>query len=173
MEVLPGGKYEPLTKYAKIFFERCDELPTIGPLDNHNLQSVLRSLVPEPGPELEVESKQESESKSESENELEVESESENESENELEIESENELEVESESELEIESESELEVESESELEIESESELEAESKPQIHNTTFKNRPGKLAHRYSIKNRKSISLKIEGGLLSSLTSAPA
>jgi hypothetical protein len=139
MEVLPGGKYEPLTKYAKIFFERCDELPTIGPLDNHNLQSVLRSLVPEPGPELEVESEQESES----------------------------ELEVESESELEVESESELEIESENELEVES------ESKPQIHNTTFKNRPGKLAHRYSIKNRKSISLKIEGGLLSSLTSAPA
>jgi hypothetical protein len=137
MEVLPGGKYEPVTKYAKIFFERCDELPTIGPLDNHNLQSVLRSLVPEPGPELEVESEQESES------------------------------------ELEVESESELEIESESELEIESESELEIESKPQIHNTTFKNRPGKLAHRYSIKNRKSISLKIEGGLLSSLTSAPA
>ena len=135
MEVLPGGKYEPVTKYAKIFFERCDELPSIGPLDNHNLHSVLRSLVPEPGPELEVES----------ESELEVESESENE----------------------------LEVESESELEIESESELEIESKPQIHNTTFKNRPGKLAHRYSIKNRKSISLKIEGGLLSSLTSAPA
>jgi hypothetical protein len=135
MEVLPGGKYEPLTKYAKIFFERCDELPTIGPLDNHNLQSVLRSLVPEPGPELEVESKHESE--------------------------------------LEVESESELEVESESELEVESESELEIESKPQIHNTTFKNRQGKLAHRYSIKNRKSISLKIEGGLLSSLTSAPA
>ena len=143
MEVLPGGKYEPVTKYAKIFFERCDELPTIGPLDNHNLQSVLRSLVPEAGPELEVES----------ESELEVESESENE--------------------LEVESESELEIESESELEIESESELEIESKPQIHNTTFKNRPGKLAHRYSIKNRKSISLKIEGGLLSSLTSAPA
>ena len=127
MEVLPGGKYEPLTKYAKIFFERCDELPTIGPLDNHNLQSVLRSLVPEPGPELEVESKQESES--------------------------------------------ELEVESESELESESEPEI--ESKPQIHNTTFKNRPGKVAHRYSIKNRKSISLKIADGLLSSLTSAPA
>jgi hypothetical protein len=143
MEVLPGGKYEPVTKYAKIFFERCDELPSIGPLDNHNLHSVLRSLVPEPGPELEVES----------ESELEVESESENE--------------------LEVESESELEIESESELEIESESELEIESKPQIHNTTFKNRPGKLAHRYSIKNRKSISLKIEGGLLSSLTSAPA
>jgi hypothetical protein len=135
MEVLPGGKYEPLTKYAKIFFERCDELPTIGPLDNHNLQSVLRSLVPEPGPELEVESKQESES------------------------------------ELEVESESELEVESESELESESEPEI--ESKPQIHNTTFKNRPGKVAHRYSIKNRKSISLKIADGLLSSLTSAPA
>jgi hypothetical protein len=77
------------------------------------------------------------------------------------------ELEVESESELEVESESELEIESENELEVES------ESKPQIHNTTFKNRPGKLAHRYSIKNRKSISLKIEGGLLSSLTSAPA
>jgi hypothetical protein len=143
MEVLPGGKYEPVTKYAKIFSERCDELPSIGPLDNHNLHSVLRSLVPEPGPELEVES----------ESELEVESESENE--------------------LEVESESELEIESESELEIESESELEIESKPQIHNTTFKNRPGKLAHRYSIKNRKSISLKIEGGLLSSLTSAPA
>jgi hypothetical protein len=149
MEVLPGGKYEPLTKYAKIFFERCDELPTIGPLDNHNIQSVLRSLVPEAGPELEVESKRESEY----ENKLEVESESE--------------------SELDVESESELEIESESELEIESESELEVESKPQIHNTTFKNRPGKLAHRYSIKNRKSISLKIEGGLLSSLTSAPA
>jgi hypothetical protein len=149
MEVLPGGKYEPVTKYAKIFFERCDELPSIGPLDNHNLHSVLRSLVPEP--ELEVES------------------------ESELEVESESELEVESESELEVESESELEIESENELEIESENELEveSESKPQIHNTTFKNRPGKLAHRYSIKNRKSISLKIEGGLLSSLTSAPA
>jgi hypothetical protein len=87
----------------------------------------------------------------------------------ELEVESKQESESESESELEVESES----ESESELEVESESELEVESKPQIHNTTFKNRPGKLAHRYSIKNRKSISLKIEGGLLSSLTSAPA
>ena len=123
MEVLPGGKYEPLTKYAKIFFERCDELPTIGPLDNHNLHSVLRSLVPDPEPELEVESKHESES------------------------------------------------ESESEKESESEQEPEIESKPR--NTTFKNRPGKVAHRYSIKNRQSINLKIEDGLLSSLTSAPA
>ena len=125
MEVLPGGKYEPLTKYAKIFFERCDELPTIGPLDNHNLQSVLRSLVPDPGPELEVESKPE--------------------------------LEVES--------------NSKSDSESEQEPEPEIESKPR--NTTFKNRPGKLVNRYSIKNRQSISLKIEDGLLSSLTSAPA
>ena len=145
MEVLPGGKYEPLTKYAKIFFERCDELPTIGPLDNHNLHSVLRSLVPEPEPELEVESKHESESESESEKESEPESE----------------LEVESESES----------EPESEKESESEQEPEIESKPR--NTTFKNRPGKVAHRYSIKNRQSINLKIEDGLLSSLTSAPA
>ena len=145
MEVLPGGKYEPLTKYAKIFFERCDELPTIGPLDNHNLHSVLRSLVPDPEPELEVESKHESESDSESEKESEPESE----------------LEVESESES----------EPESEKESESEQEPEIESKPR--NTTFKNRPGKVAHRYSIKNRQSINLKIEDGLLSSLTSAPA
>ena len=145
MEVLPGGKYEPLTKYAKIFFERCDELPTIGPLDNHNLHSVLRSLVPDPEPELEVESKHESESESESEKESEPESE----------------LEVESESES----------EPESEKESESEQEPEIESKPR--NTTFKNRPGKVAHRYSIKNRQSINLKIEDGLLSSLTSAPA
>ena len=121
MEVLPGGKYEPLTKYAKIFFERCDELPTIGPLDNHNLQSVLRSLVPEPEPEPGVES--------------------------------------------------------EAESEVESEAESEAEPEPEIvsqpKNTTFKNRPSKLANRYSVKNRQSISLKIEGDLLSSLTSAPA
>ena len=135
MEVLPGGKYEPLTKYAKIFFERCDELPTIGPLDNHNLHSVLRSLVPEP--ELDVESKPESEAESEAESELEHDSTT----------------------------------ESEQELESESEQEPEIESKPR--NTTFKNRPGKVAHRYSIKNRQSISLKIEDGLLSSLTSAPA
>ena len=113
MEVLPGGKYEPLTKYAKIFFERCDELPTVGPLDNHNLQSVLRSLVPEPEVDSEVES----------------------------------------------------------EVESEAEPEPEIVSKPK--NTTFKNRPNKLANRYSIKNRKSISLKIAGDLLSSLTSAPA
>ena len=139
MEVLPGGKYEPLTKYAKIFFERCDDLPTIGPLDNHNLHSVLRSLVPEP--ELDVESKPESEPESE------------------LEVESEQEQEQEPES------------ESEQEPESESEQEPEIESKPR--NTTFKNRLGKLAHRYSIKNRQSISLKIEDGLLSSLTSAPA
>jgi hypothetical protein len=116
MEVLPGGKYEPLTNHAKIFFERCDELPTIGPLDNHNLQSVLRSLVPEPEsekePDLEVESEQEQEQHSES-------------------------------------------------------------DKAEPKNTTFKNRPGKIANRYSVKNRKSISLKIEGGLLSSLTSARA
>lgn len=151
MEVLPGGKYEPLTKYAKIFFERCDELPTIGPLDNHNLHSVLRSLVPDPEPELDVESKPESEPESE------------------LEVESESELEPDSttESEQELESESEPEYEKESE----SNSEPEIESKPR--NTTFKNRPGKVAHRYSIKNRQSISLKIEDGLLSSLTSAPA
>lgn len=145
MEVLPGGKYEPLTKYAKIFFERCDELPTIGPLDNHNLQSVLRSLGSIPEPELEVESKHESE--------LEVESEKESEPESELEVESESESKP------------------ESEKESESEQEPEIESKPR--NTTFKNRPGKVAHRYSIKNRQSINLKIEDGLLSSLTSAPA
>ena len=145
MEVLPGGKYEPLTKYAKIFFERCDELPTIGPLDNHNLHSVLRSLVPEP--ELDVESKPESEAESEAESELEHDSTTESEQEQESES------------------------EPESEKESESNSEPEIESKPR--NTTFKNRPGKVAHRYSIKNRQSISLKIEDGLLSSLTSAPA
>lgn len=135
MEVLPGGKYEPLTEYAKIFFERCDELPTVGPLDNHNLQSVLRSLVPT------------------------------------TELEQEPELEVESE--LDVESELEVESESESEPESTTESEQEPEIVSQPKNTTFKNRPGKLANRYSIKNRQSISLKIEGGLLSSLTSAPA
>ena len=145
MEVLPSGKYEPLTKYAKIFFERCDELPTIGPLDNHNLHSVLRSLVPEP--ELDVESKPESEAESEAKSELEHDSTTESEQEQESES------------------------EPESEKELESDSEPEIESKPR--NTTFKNRPGKVAHRYSIKNRQSINLKIEDGLLSSLTSAPA
>ena len=44
MEVLPDGTYEPCSDYTKISFERCDELPNIGPLDNNNLAAVLSSF---------------------------------------------------------------------------------------------------------------------------------
>ena len=50
MEVLPDGKYEPYTEYVKIAFERCDELPSIDPLENNNLMAVLSSFLPEPAP---------------------------------------------------------------------------------------------------------------------------
>ena len=50
MEVLPDGKYEPCTEYVKIAFERCDELPSIDPLENNNLMAVLSSFLPEPAP---------------------------------------------------------------------------------------------------------------------------
>lgn len=100
MEVLPDGKYEPCPEYVKIAFERCDELPSIDPLENNNLMAVLSSFVPANATEPVVQ-------------------------------------------------------------------EL-IPNRNTKYNTTFKQRH-RNTNRYSIKNRKTISLKIEDGLLNSLT----
>lgn len=52
MEVLPDGNYEPYPDHVKISFERCDELPTIDPLENNNLETVLSAFMEYPITEL-------------------------------------------------------------------------------------------------------------------------
>jgi hypothetical protein len=111
MEVLTDGNYEPCPEYAKITFERCDELPTIGPLDNNNLKAVLSSFVSYNEPPAIREP----------------------------------------------------------EILIPKHLLKQNTRNTTTYNTTFKQRRGKV-NRYSIKNRKTINLILEGDLLNSQTS---
>jgi hypothetical protein len=44
MEVCDDGQYVPLNDYAKLYFERCDVLPSKNTFSEHNLDEILKSF---------------------------------------------------------------------------------------------------------------------------------
>jgi hypothetical protein len=46
MEIGADGKYTPFSDRAKLYFERCAELPPKSNISNHNLEDILDTLFP-------------------------------------------------------------------------------------------------------------------------------